>query len=162
MSKLITTKFRTHSAAQFIESFSETSNTIYYLGAHRSIPFGDDNAPPSPNNTVQGTHYELFDDLIFGKHITPDDVKHMIRNIAWTSGTIYDMYDDITVDLESKNFYVVSLESTNYHVFKCLDNYNATPSTSQPLFSETAADDEIYRTNDGYQWKYMYTISQSQ
>lgn len=161
MSKLITTKFRTHSAAQFIESFSETSNSIYYIGAHRSIPFDDDASPPDPDNTVQGTHYKLFDDLVFGKHINPEDVRHMIRNITWTSGTIYDMYDDITVDLESKNFYVVSLESTNYHIFKCLDNYNGSPSTSQPLFSETSADDEVYRTNDGYQWKYMYSISQS-
>jgi hypothetical protein len=132
------------------------------MGAHRSVPFDSDSAPPSPENTVEGTHYQLFDDLIFGKHITPDDVKHMIRHIGWTSGTVYDMYDDITVGLESKNFYVVSQESTNYHVFKCLNNYNAAPSTSQPLFSETAADDEVYRTNDGYQWKYMYSISASE
>ena len=158
MTKLITTKFRTHAAAQFLESFSETSNTIYYLGAHRSIPFTNDNVPPEPENTVQDSHYTLYDELVFGKHISPDDVKHMIRNVTWTSGTIYDMYDDTVADLELKNFFVVSEESNNYHIFKCLSNYNGVASTSQPLLSETSADDELYITSDGYQWKYMYSV----
>lgn len=158
MPKLITSKFRTHAAAQFLESVNESSNTIYYLGAHRSIPYPSGTVP-SPENTITGTHYELYDELIFGKHLTPADFKHMIRKISWTSGTIYDMYDDQVSDLETKNFFVVAQESSNYHVFKCLNNNNGRPSTSQPLFSETSADDEEYITSDGYQWKYMYSIT---
>lgn len=158
MSRLIVSNFRTHAAAQFLESVSETANSIYYIGAHKSTPFINDSLPPDPENTIASTHYSLYDDLIFGKHITPADIKHMIRNITWTSGTVYDMYDDTVPNLETKNFFVVSPESTNYHVFKCLNNYNRSPSTSQPLFSETSADDEIYTTNDGYQWKYMFSV----
>jgi len=161
MPKLLTTNFRTHSAAQFLESFSESSNTIYYVGAHRSIPFTDDINPPSIDNTMQGKYYNIYDDLIFGKHLSPDDVKHMIKNYVWTSGTKYAMYDDISFDLETKNFFVVSTESGSYHVFKCLNNYGGIASTSQPLFSETSADDQLYTTADGYQWKYMYTIDQT-
>jgi hypothetical protein len=85
----------------------------------------------------------------------------MIRNVSWTSGTVYDMYDDTVPNLETKNFFVVSPESTNYHVFKCLNNNTRSPSTSQPLFSETSADDETYITNDGYQWKYMFSVNAS-
>lgn len=161
MSRLIVSNFRTHAAAQFLESVSETANSIYYIGAHKSTPFTNDNLPQDPVNSIVATHYNLYDDLIFGKNVTPADIKHMIRNVAWTSGTVYDMYDDIVADLETKNFFVVSPESTNYHIFKCLDNYNGIPSISQPLFSETSADDEIYTTNDGYQWKYMFSIDAS-
>ena len=161
MPKLLTTNFKTHSASQFLESFTETSNTIYYIGAHRSIPFTDDNNPPSVDNTMQGRYYNLYDDLIFGKHLSPNDVKHMIKNYVWTSGTYYAMYDDISFDLETKNFFVVSPESGSYHIFKCLNNYGGIASTSQPLFSETSADDQLYTTSDGYQWKYMYTIDQT-
>jgi hypothetical protein len=161
MTKLITSKFRTHAAAQFLESLNEPANTIYYLAAHRSIPFTNDNTPPEPENSIQGSYYELYDELLFGKHITPSDMKHMIRNVPWTSGTVYDMYDDTVEDLESLNFFVVSPESTNYHVFKCLSNNGGVPSVNPPLFSETAADDEEYVTADGYQWKYMYTVDAS-
>ena len=29
---IITNKFRRHNAQQFVESFSETANTVYYMG----------------------------------------------------------------------------------------------------------------------------------
>ena len=158
MSRLIVSNFRTHAAAQFLESVSETANSIYYIGAHKSTPFPNDSLPPDPVNSIIETHYNLYDDLIFGKNVSPADIKHMIRNISWTSGTVYDMYDDTVANLETKNFFVVSPESTNYHVFKCLSNFNGANSISQPLFSETSADEEIYITNDGYQWKYMFSV----
>jgi len=160
MSRLILSNFRTHAAAQFLESVSETANSIYYIGAHRSVPYAD-GVTPDPENTIEENHYTLYDELIFGKQVTPADIRHMIRNVPWTTGTIYDMYDDTVPNLETKNFFVVSLESTNYHVFKCLNNNNRSQSTSQPLFSETSADDETYITNDGYQWKYMFSVNAS-
>ena len=160
--KLVTNSFKIDVAKQFTEGFSESSNTIYYVGAHRSFPFADDINVPSPSETVYETQHALYDELVFGKHVTPSDVVHMIRNVSWASGTVYEKYDDLTVDLHTKDFYVVSPESTNYHVFKCLDNNGGVPSTDQPLFSETSADDELYRTSDGYQWKYMFTVTQSQ
>ncbi len=160
--KLITNKFRTHSAKQFVESLTEPQNTIYYLGAHRSTPFPSDSLPPTPVNSVSASHYDMYDELIFGKHVLSSDVVHMIRNAQWLSGTVYDMYDPQTSDLELTNFYVISQESNEYHVFKCLNNNGGVASTSQPRRSETAPDDDFYVTADGYQWKYMYTITSSQ
>ena len=66
--KLITPYFKTHSAAQFLESFSEPQNTVYYVGAHRSQPFASDSSPPDPFTDVYSTHYNLYDELVFGKH----------------------------------------------------------------------------------------------
>ena len=160
--KLITQNFKTHAARQFVESFSESANTIYYVTGHKSTPFTNDAIPPSPENTPNYTHYELYDDMLFGKHVTPSDVKHMVKNIPWISGTAYAMYDDLDTGLENKNFFVSSLESGSYHVFKCLYNNNGGASTDQPLFSEIDVADEIYQTTDNYQWKYMYTITTSE
>ena len=160
--KLITNNFKTHAAEQFQESFSEAANTIYYMAAHRSIPYPDDNSPPAPDPSVFGTHYEMYDDMVFGKHIGSDDVKLMIDNNMWTEGERYDFYDDQDPDLATKTFYVVSQESGNYHVFKCLFNNNGGRSFDPPLFSETDPADSLYITSDGYQWKYMFTVSASE
>jgi hypothetical protein len=161
MPNLLTTNFKTHMARQFVESINESANTIYYVNAHKSTQFDNDLIPPTPENSVQGTNYVLYDDIIFGKHVKPTDVKFMIRNIPWQSGTVYDIYDDKQINLENKNFYAVSPESGSYHVFKCLNNSNGDPSTSQPLRSQTNPSDEIYVTSDNYNWKYLFSISSS-
>lgn len=160
--KLITPNFKTHSAAQFLESFSEPQNTTYFVGAHRSQPFANDITPPDALTDIYSTHYNIYDELVFGKHVTPSDVVHMIRNVQWVSGTVYDMYDDEVADLYLKNFFVVSQEAGSYHIFKCLNNNGGVVSTSQPLFSETSPEDEFYKKDDGYEWKYMYSVTASQ
>lgn len=160
MTKRITKNFQTHSAAQFIESISEAANNIYYMVVGKHTEFADDTSPPAVNNNVQATYYEPYENFIFGKQITSNDVKHMTSRYDWTANTVYAMYDDQDSNLSSNNYFVVSPESGSYHVFKCLYNSEGQPSTAQPLLSETAADDDIYiKSTDGYQWKYMYSIS---
>ncbi len=46
-------------------------------------------------------------------------------------------------------------------MYKCLFNNNDAPSTDQPRFNDTSADDEYYSTSDGYVWKYMYSIDKA-
>lgn len=160
--KLITNSFKTHVAKQFVESLTEPQNTIYYIGAHRSLKFNNDSLPPAPGTDLNSTHYGLYDELLFGKHVNSTDVAHMIRNISWTTDTVYDMYDSRLSDPETKNFYVVAPEASSYHVFKCLNNNGGKPSIIMPKRSEVNEADDFYRTSDGYEWKYMYSISASQ
>ena len=61
--KLLTNYFKTHAAKQFVESFTEPQNTIYYIGAHKSTSFQNDASPPDPNTSTSGTHYELYVNL---------------------------------------------------------------------------------------------------
>lgn len=159
--RLITNNFRTHAAKQFIESWTEPQNTIYYVGAHRSLKFTNDAIPPEPGTDLESTYYDMYDELIFGKHVTSSDVVHMIRNISWVSGTVYDMYDSAMTTPELKNFYAVTNEAGTRHVFKCLNNNGGAPSTVQPLRGETNPEDDFYQTSDLYQWKYMYSITPS-
>lgn len=161
--KLLTTNFKTNVVKSVMKNIIEPQPSAYYfIGAHRSIKFANDSSPPDITSDVRSTHYQLHDELLFGKHVTSNDVVPMIKNVQWTNGTVYEMYDTDTADLDQKNFYVVSFESGEYHVFKCLNNNGGTASTEQPKRSETNPDDTYYRTNDGYEWKYMYSVTPSQ
>lgn len=153
--RLITNTFKTHNAQQFVESISEPANTIYYVFAGDHV---SGNTTVVPNNSIQSTIIDSYNNMIFGKQITASDVKIMTNRNNWTGETVYDEYDHTDGELYNKNFFVVVNESSYYHVYKCLSNADGTVSTIQPTFSDTAADDMFYQTSDGYQWKYMYTV----
>lgn len=164
MPKLITSNFRTHIAKQFKESLTESANTIYYGFVARSLPFDDDQNPPLNGNSVQASQYEIFDELIFGKRINPDDVRHMVRKVMWESGTVYQPCRIDIEDLQDKDFFVITEENNTqsqtieYSLFKCLNNNGGAASTAKPKKSEVTPADEYYRTADGYEWKYMFSI----
>lgn len=70
---------------------SKTSNYYYALG--RTLKWSDETAPPFPTDSYA---YErgVRDDLITLKAIGPSDVSFVIPRVNWTSGEVYDMYDD--------------------------------------------------------------------
>ena len=148
--------FNIRSAADYYTPIKDVNENQYYLFAARNLPWA--NTVEAINESVKETEYTIFEEMIFGKIVTPEDIRQMIDKNTWTTGTVYDKYDDEDGNLYSKAFFVVSAEGGNYHVFKCLNNMNGAASTSQPLFSETTANDEYYETSDGYVWKYMYSI----
>lgn len=161
MGQVVTKSFKKYLVDQIEESFDESQNTFYYLGAHRSNPYDDEQNPPEPDTSVLGFN-ELFSELLFGKRIRKEDFSFLIRRIEWQFQTVYDSYDHTDPDLHEKNFYVAAPEANDYHVFKCLDNNGNSESTHQPKFSETSDDDDLYKTDDGYSWKYMFSITQDE
>jgi len=163
MGKLVTSNFNSHNAKQFVESITESANSIYYvfLGKHTDFEGG---TTPTQNNSPEDSFYLPYRDMIYGKHVTSNDVKHMIDSNPWTTGTIYAQYDHRDGDLKDKKFYVHTQETSggDYAIFKCLGNNKGAPSTDRPVLSETSADDEVYiTTSDKYQWKLMYTVSEA-
>jgi hypothetical protein len=158
VTKLITSDFEVLSTNNFIKCASEDG---FYVFAARSRPFENDLVPPQINNSVQESFYDIHKSLLFAKKVTPSDIIPMIRRIDWVFGKVFDSYNQSTPDLKDKDFYVLSIEGSNYSVFKCLDNNGNRPSTQRPLLSQTSPSDELYRTGDGYVWKYMYTVQES-
>lgn len=149
--------FNVRNVTDYYSPIRDIANNQFYVFAARVQPWANTVAEPILDS-VQETDYTIFEEMIFGKLVTSSDVKQMIDRNDWTSGTVYDQYDDADETLFTKEFFVVSLENSNYHVFKCLDNNSGAESTSQPKFSETSALDEYYITADGYKWKYMFSI----
>lgn len=150
-------------AEQFVESLTEPANNLIYMFYGNHLPFDNDTSPPEPENSISGIFHDVYDNMIGGKKVRDADLAHMIPKYLWTSGTVYDMYDNRTENLHLKRFYVAVEEGSYYNIFKCLDNNGGAKSTQSPLKSEFVQGDEIYTTaQDGYQWKYMYSVSQSQ
>jgi len=184
MPAIITNKFRHHNAEQFVESFSETANTVYYMGIGRPQAFttstrgdsrteneGSDTAPLTPVDSIKDEFY-VFDDLMSAKRITTSDVTRAIPRRNWTTGTTYDYYrhdygnritgttttqtaDSGATNLFDATFYVLN---SNNNVYKCLDNNSGASSTVEPTGTSTS----ILTTGDGYKWKFMYSLSASQ
>ena len=178
MSAIITEKFRQHNADQFVESFTETSNSTYYLFVGKATAYtsattgGSDSTPLTPVDSVADEFY-FFDDIIAAKRITTSDVSRAVPRRNWTTGTTYDMYrhdygqyvkgstssiisaNSGATNLNDSSFYVLS--SSN-HVYKVLSNDGNTASTVEPTGTSTS----ILTTGDNYKWKYMYSLSASE
>ena len=177
MAAIITNKFRINNAEQFVESFSESAATTYYLfigrshswatdtdGQGRSINEGTDASPPTPNDDVSSEFYN-YDDMLGAKLLTSSDVSHVIPRRNWTTGTTYDMYEHNisssnaansgATNLFDSNFFVMN---SSFAVYKVIENDGATASTVEP----TSTSNSIFETSDGYRWKYMYSLTSSE
>ena len=161
------------SIAESIYNEVITKNARYYhwLGKENTwtdflspfIPSSLDDTPGAPSDNFR---YELHvrRDMLYFKAVKPSDVSYIVPRYDWTTGQVYDMYDDAyspetpaysgAVRLEEAKFYVIT---SAFNVYKCIDNnYNAV-STQVP--SGTSM--EVFRPgdgSDGYKWKFMYTI----
>jgi hypothetical protein len=70
---------------------TRSSNYYYFLG--KTLQWSDEAVPPYP---VDSYAYEraVRDDIITMKTITASDVSFVIPRVNWTTGVIYDMFDD--------------------------------------------------------------------
>ena len=177
MAAIITNKFRINNAEQFVESFSESAATTYYLFIGRahswatdadvqgnSINEGTDASPPTPNDDVTSEFYN-YDDMIGAKLISSSDVSHVIPRRNWTTGTTYDMYEHNISSSNAANSGATNLFDSNFFVmnssnavYKVIENNGATASTVEP----TSTSNSIFETSDGYRWKYMYSLTSAE
>lgn len=161
MTKVISKKFGNHLAQQLIESISEPANSVYYLTASKHTSYDDgDGTVPTPLESSKELDIDIYEQMIFGKKISTNDVMKMVPRYDWTSNTIYAMYDHTDGSLFTKQFYVVVDGGATYYVYKVLDNNNGAPSTEQPTNTSESACNFV-TTADGYRWKLMYKMADS-
>ena len=162
MAAIITEKFRLNNAKQFIEDITQSSSVAYsFIG--RGHAWTDDSTPPTPVDSPND-EYDAYRNMVALKKISTSDVSHAIVRRDWTSGTTYDEYRHNYASGNTANsgattlwdslFYVVT---DDYNVYKCINNDNNTASTVKPDHTTLATPTE----SDGYQWKFMYSISAS-
>lgn len=138
--------------AQTIVTTSSNYNTIT-SGANVYIrKLFDEYNPPAPTDSYQDTYYDIWRNMMSLKRIQTSDRSHVSNRYDWANNTFYYAYDDRDTDLQNKAFYVYT---TDRYVYKCIDNNNGANSTHMPTTTATT----IEETNDGYRWKYMYTVS---
>ena len=176
MSAFVTDQFRILNAGSFVESIS--NNSYYaFLGLSNPTPgsvgFGrtDNWDTSTTNNPVDNFQYlsHYRDTSLFGKKITTENARRVIRKVQWVSNTPYDMYRhdyrqgnessvSKTVRLYDSNYYIVTSE---FKVYICIDNGSSgiNPSITGSLIEPTQTDVEPSVVgSDGYRWKYLFSI----
>lgn len=155
MASVFSKELEVFNAKQFKESVSEPNSSNVYITFGRSSAWANDSTPPQANTGVV-TFYDVWRNMIGGKKITGNEIRHVIPRFDWTANTVYYAYDDLTDSRTLKNgtnqFYVIT---DQYHVYKCLANNYGSNSTVQPTQVITSTH---FQTEDGYIWRYMYTL----
>ena len=165
MAAIITEKFRTHNAKQFIEDFSESGQSNYiFIG--RSHAWTDDTSPPAPANS-QSEEIGAYEDMIALKKVSSTDISHGLVRYDWTSGTKYDEYRDNYSSSNTTNVTGVSnffdgrgyVITDEFKVYKCLKTGMSGGSTVNSTVKPTSVDTANPQvTGDGYMWKFMYSV----
>jgi hypothetical protein len=148
---LLTNHFYINQVKNFIKDLTDKSHS-YYVFAGLPQPWPNDAIPPVANNSLDQYELSIYDDLLFGKLITPSDISPLIPRYNWTTGTVYASYNNSDPDLFTKQFFVVT---NDYRVFKCIFNNYGAASIIKPSLTISSG---TFLTGDGYIWKYMYTI----
>jgi hypothetical protein len=167
MPAIITDKYRTFLADSFILGL-QANTYVAYMFVGRPQQWADsangavsDSAPPMPVDNTQMTDFTHWRDMLGMKKVSSSNTCLVVRRINWTTGTIYDQYDDLDAALDTKNFYVLDTSTgLPYKVYKCVWNNKGGTSTSAPSTIGTALVPQA--TADGYVWHYMYTIGSEQ
>jgi hypothetical protein len=153
--QIVTKKLNVETSETFVRSIQ--SGSSYYVFAARHTPYANgDVIIPMPSDTTK-EQINIYNDMIFGKKIKYNDVTNMIRRYDWAVDTVYDMYDDADANLIDKKFYVAVNSGTYTYVYKCLFNNNGAKSTVEPYGTDT---DAFETPNDGYIWKYMFSVDE--
>lgn len=141
---------------------TEIPISTMYCFLSRVVPWTDEGEPPQPTQDQQSIK-SVFRNMFVAKLINSSNISPVTQRIDWTSGEVYDYYQD-NVDMFAvdgagnlvKRFYI---RNKYDQVFKCLWNNNDGVSTDEPFFQPGSyGTNNIYKGTDGYKWKYMYTI----
>ena len=184
MPAIITDQFRILNAETFVNSFvgvGTTADNYFYTFLGHPNPenqtidnYGWDttNAAPAPKDSFE-QESAYHDSMLCLKRITSQDIARIIPRYDWQEGSTYDMYrHDYDINNESPNTdaktlydakYVVV--TADYKVYLCInngtdkENPNGKKSLVEPTFVSTLPQRASAVVDDGYIWKYLYTIS---
>ena len=176
MAAIITDQIRILNAKNFVSGVTSSANAYYsFIGLPNPNDYQSDwdTTPPTPKDNFSEEN-DYWDTMVALKKINSSDVRQVIPKRTWSSGTTYDMYrHDISrsktaavsgaTNLYASFYYVMN---TDYQVYICLqngsdpDNSGGRPSLDEPTFTDLEPR-SAGSSNDGYIWKYLYTITPS-
>jgi len=150
MAQIVTNNFSIQNATEFIRNYDSN----YYLLIGRPQVWPNEPTPDNPIN-LTNQDYVYWTDSVAAKRVVFSDVKQVIKRNDYATGVVYTQYDHTQANILSTNFYV--LTSQEYNVYKCISNNFGAVSTVKPTGRSTS----IFQTADGYRWKYMYSLTDS-
>jgi hypothetical protein len=176
MTSIVRNEFRVFNVVTFMNIFN--SGNSLYLGIGRpqywDLVANNDIAPPLPINSSLGTERD-WEDIMHLKLVNPADISTGMFKEMWTPNTKYDTYrhdwngsrasvyngsnpyTPVPADLSQAKYYVIT---SNYNIYICLQQSivagvvqpsTQSPDTGTPVGTNTG----MYKTSDGYYWKFI-------
>ena len=157
---------------QFVDG--NGNRTVDEIGLYLFFAKSDgwtNNQPVNPIDNQEAA-FNIYDQMIGLKKIPSSEIRSVIPNKTWSSGTTYDIYRhnygsvinatnnvvnyveglNTEIHLYETNFFVVTSE---YKVYKCLNNNNNGQSTVEPSSTTSSP----FTLSDGYVWKFMFSVN---
>jgi hypothetical protein len=154
MSAIITDPFKKQLTQTIFDEVRNTTNR-YYIGIGRSEPWDSSETVPTPTNSPR-TIRNVRAGLQSIK--SASDLSYVIPRYNWSSGSIYQGYDDDFTGIPDTNPYAVLTEDNQvYMVLQQAKNNAGTATTS--TIKPTGTSTKPFKTSDGYVWKFLYTLS---
>jgi hypothetical protein len=156
MSSLLPIKARTELARSLFRDIVNVNDYFYVYFGHTQPWSLPTEIPPLITDTLLSNN-TIRKNMMAVKRINPTDVVYMVKRVDWTTGTIYDRFDDV-VDLSTKNFYVFN--ASNSCIYKCVNRQDYIDGS--PVVASTVppsnASAENFSTADGYWWRLIYSV----
>ena len=135
---------------------------VFYCFLAKPLVWDDNVNPPVPATDLKSIK-QVYKNMFIVKKIKTNDISPVIQRIDWTSGVMYNCFlDDVDMFAKDANGYILYnfyVKNKYDQVFKCLWNNNDEPSTVEPYFEPgTYTANKMFQGEDGYKWKFMYTI----
>ena len=155
---LLKFSLKTNLVKSVISEIVSNISNYYYAYGHAG-PWTDELAPEAVSESYEYEN-ETRNEMLLYKQIDANDIAAVIPRINWVAGYTFDMYNEYSssypafsgaTSLATAEFYCLT---DDYNVYKCLYNNNDSPSSERPIGTSTTA----IVMDDGYIWKYMYTI----
>ena len=148
------TDFHTDLAQMFINDIQlRHSKYFYFLG--KTDPWGEFQTPPMGDISTHDNSLQTRNHILYSKRIESSMVSMVTDIFVWEPNIVFKKWDH-SKEMKGTKFYCLTGEP-DFRVYKCIDNAGDSISTVKPFGTS------VYplRTDDGYLWKYMYTIPSS-
>jgi len=153
MSAIITDPFK----KQFMQNiFDEVTNLTgrYYIGIGKNDQWNATETVPAPIDTPR-TIREAQNALQSVKAVAGTSFVIPRRN--WSSGSVYDAFDDNVAAIPTNSYYVLTEDN---QVYICLQqSKNANGAANVSTVKPTGTTNNAFTNSDGYTWKFLYALS---
>ena len=153
MSAIITDPFK----KQFMQNiFDEVKNLTgrYYIGIGKNDQWNSTETVPTPTDTPR-TIREAQNALQSVKAVA--GASFVIPRKNWSSGSVYDAFDDDVTAIPTNSYYVLTEDN---QIYICLQqSKNANGAANVSTVKPTGTSQNAFKTSDGYTWKFLYALS---
>lgn len=155
MSAIITDPFKKQFMQKILDEVTDLT-ARYYVGIGKNDEWNSTETVPTPTDTPK-TIREAQNALQSVKAVA--STSFVIPRYNWTSGSIYNAYDDKYATIPSNTYYVLTDDN---HVYICLQqSKSGTGAANVSTIKPTGTSPKPFKTSDGYTWKFLYSLSAS-